>query len=149
MFMLHKMLMCQCGEKWAEWAPLLLRVALGLVFLMHGYDKVFVKGIAGITGFLSSLGFPMATLFAYILSYGELVFGILLIVGLFTHWAAKFAIVVGLVAWVTVHLSNGFWVSDGGYEFIMLITAAAISVMISGPGRYSLDEMWLKKDSHA
>jgi putative oxidoreductase len=116
---------------------------------MHGYDKVFLKGIPAITGFLESLGFPMAIAFAYILSYGELVFGILLIVGLFTHWSAKYAIVVGAIAWFTVHTGKGFFVNTGGYEFIMLITAAAISVMITGPGKYSLDEMWLKKDSQA
>jgi putative oxidoreductase len=146
--MMSGLLACNCGAKWNDWAPFFLRIALGLVFAMHGYDKVFIKGIPGITGFLDSLGFPMATLFAYILSYGELVFGILLILGLFTHWSAKFAVIVGIVAWAMVHAANGFFVNAGGYEFIMLITAAALSVMITGPGKYSLDEMWFRKDSH-
>lgn len=137
--------MCRCGDKWADWAPFILRLALGTVFAWHGYDKLFVKGIPGITGFLGSLGIPLPQLMAHVLSYGELVFGVLLIVGLFTHWAAKFAIVVGIVAWITVHAGNGFSVSNGGYEFIMLITAAAISLMITGAGKYSLDEMWLNK----
>jgi len=147
--MLNKLMACTCADKWTDIAPLVLRVALGVIFTWHGYDKVFTKGIAGITGFLDSLGFPLPSLFAYILSYGELIFGLFLIVGLLTHWSAKYAIVVGLVAWFMVHLSNGFSVAGGGYEFIMLITAAAVSLMITGPGKYSIDAMWLKKDHSA
>lgn len=146
--MFNKLLQCACGEKWADVAPLVLRVALGIVFAAHGYDKVFIKGISGVAGFLASLGFPASTVFAYILAYGELAAGALLVLGLFTHWAAKFAAIVGVVAFFTVHLKNGFSVGSGGYEYIMLIFAAAASVMISGAGKYSLDAMWWKKGSN-
>lgn len=142
--MWNKLIGCDCASTWREWAPLILRVALGLIFAWHGYDKVFVKGMPAITGFLTSLGIPLPGVMAYILSYGELVFGILLILGLLTHWASKFAIVVAIVAFVTVHMSKGFSVSGGGYEFIMLIFAAAFSLMITGAGKYSLDAMWRK-----
>lgn len=125
-------------------APLLLRVALGAIFVYHGYDKVFNTGIPGVAGFLESLGIPLPGLMAYVLAYGELVGGLLLIVGLFTHWAAKYASVVAIVALFTVHLKNGFSIANGGYEFIMLILAAAISVMFTGAGKYSLDAVWKK-----
>lgn len=140
-----KLLFMKCSEKWADFAPLILRVGLGVVFLMHGYDKVFVKGHAGITGFMGMLGLPLPELMAYILAYGELIAGALLIVGAFTYWAALFAAVVAIVAWILVHASKGFWISDGGYEFIMLILAAALAVKISGPGKYSVDAMMSKK----
>jgi putative oxidoreductase len=143
--MIHKLIHCACGEKWTDIAPLVLRAALGLVFLMHGYQKVFTMGIAGVSGFLGSLGFPMPVAFAYILAYGELIGGVLLIAGLLTHWVSKFNIVVALVALLTVHLSKGFFISDGGFEFILLILAASISLMITGAGKYSADAMWLKK----
>jgi putative oxidoreductase len=136
---------CACGQKWADVAPLVLRAALGTVFLWHGYDKVFVKGVPAITGFLGSLGFPLPALFASILAYGELISGALLILGLLTHWSAKFATVVAVVAFFTVHIKNGFSIGDGGYEFIMLIFAAAVSILLTGAGKYSLDAMWLKK----
>ncbi len=143
--MLKSLLHCKCGDNFSGWAPLVLRVALGLVFLMHGYQKVTTMGIQGVSGFLGSLGFPLPTLFAYILAYGELIGGALLIVGLLTHWVAKYDIIVATVALLTVHISKGFFVSDGGYEFILLILAASVSVLITGPGKFSFDEMWLKK----
>lgn len=141
------LLHCACGSKWGDWGILILRVALGLVFFMHGYQKVFQMGIEGVTGFLAGLGFPLAGMFAYILAYGELVFGAMMIIGLLTHWVAKYHIIVAVVALFTVHISNGFFVSGGGFEFILLILAASISILVTGGGKYSVDAMWMKKDA--
>lgn len=147
--MLSKLLNCACGEKWADWAPLILRVALGVVFLGHGYQKVFTMGMPGVAGFLGSLGIPLPGLMAYILAYGELIGGALLIVGLLTHWVAKFDVIVAIVAFLTVHVSKGFFISGGGYEFIILIFAASVSLLITGAGKYSLDAVWLKKEKQS
>lgn len=119
---------------------------LGAIFAMHGYDKVFIKGIPAIGGFFGSIGIPMPELMAYVVSYGELAFGVFLILGLLTHWASKFALVVAIVAFLTVHMSKGFFIGAGGYEFIILIGAAAFSLMITGAGKYSLDSILFKKD---
>jgi putative oxidoreductase len=89
--------------------------------------------------------FPAAELFAYILTYGEIVVGIMLVFGALTHWASKFVIVVAVIALFAVHLSKGFFISDGGYEFILLILAAGLVTLTHGSGRYSVDEMYLKK----
>lgn len=139
---MNKWLNCKCAGSWGDYAPLVLRVALGAVFAMHGYQKVFSIGHEGVTGFLTSLNIPLPSLMAYILAYGELIGGLFLILGFLTHWAAKFATVVAVVAFFTVHVSKGFWISDGGYEFIILIGAVAISLMITGAGKYSLDARW-------
>lgn len=130
------------------WAPLILRVALGSIFVMHGYQKIFVMGLPGVGGFLGSLGFPMPEVLAYVLAYGEFLGGLLLIAGLFTHWVAKFDIIVTFLALLTVHWDNGFWVGNGGYEFVMLMLAASISLLITGAGKYSLDAMWRRKTGH-
>jgi putative oxidoreductase len=116
---------------------------------MHGYQKVFQMGIPGVTGFLGGLGFPMPTFFAYILAYGELIGGALLIVGLLTHWASKFGFIVALVAFFTVHASKGFFISGGGYEFIILIFAASLYIFAVGAGKYSLDAMWFGKKNYS
>ncbi len=143
--MLSKLWNCACADRYGDAASLVLRSVLGVIFLWHGYDKVFVKGIPAITGFLGSLSFPMPSIFAYILSYGELVFGLMLIIGLLTHLAAKYATVVAIVAFFAVHMKNGFAVGAGGYEFIILIFAAAVSILVNGAGRYSVDAMYFGK----
>ena len=131
---------------WSDIGPLVLRLALGLVFFMHGYDKVFVKGIPGITGFMGSLGLPFPTLMAYLVSYGELVGGLLLILGILTYWVSIVNIIIATVAFVTVHMTKGFFVSAGGYEFIMLIWAASVSLLVSGAGKFSLDTFLRNKN---
>ena len=114
--MWNKFMGCKCGDWCGNWAPLILRVALGIIFVWHGYDKVFTAGIPMVAGFLGSVGIPLSGLMAYVLAYGEILGGLLLILGLFTHWAAKFAVIVGIVAFFTVHLKNGFAIGNGGYE---------------------------------
>lgn len=137
--MMKKLLNCNCTAKWGAVAPLVLRVVLGVIFAMHGWQKLTVMGVSGVEGMLTALGFPMAGLFAVLLIVAELGGGILLILGLFTHWAAKALVVVAAVALFAVHLKNGFFMGTGGYEFILLILAASVSVLLTGPGKYSLD----------
>ncbi len=130
-----------------DMAPLILRVALGMIFTYHGYMKVAVMGMPQVTGFMESLGLPLPALMAFLVSYGELVGGILLILGLFTYWVSLMDIVIATVALLFVHITKGFAVSEGGYEFIMLILAGSISMFITGPGKYSLDAKLGKNDT--
>ena len=118
-------------------APFLLRVVVGAIFLAHGWQKLS-GGVEGVEAFLFGLGFPMAGLFAVLLIAAEVLGGILLILGAFTHWVAKILAFVALIALVVVHLPNGF-IGAGGYEFILLILVSCISIMITGPGRWSVD----------
>lgn len=138
-----KFLDCSCASRWGAFAPLALRVVTGVIFAMHGWQKLQM-GVPGVSGFLGGLGFPMPEVFAVLLIAAELVGGIFLILGVFTHWTAKVLVVVALVALVTVHLSKGFFLMNGGYEYILLILAASVSLMITGPGKYSLDHMMHK-----
>lgn len=138
-----KLLNCTCAEKWHPFAPLFLRVAAGSVFAVHGWQK-FVGGVPGVASFLGGLGFPAPEVFAVLLIAAELGGGILLILGAYTHWVAKVLAFVALVALVTVHLKNGF-AGPGGYEFILLLLAACVSLMITGAGKWSVDHKVLKK----
>lgn len=140
---MRKILNCNCGEKMRDLAPFLLRVVVGIIFIMHGYQKL-TGGVEGVTAFLGGLGFPLPALFAVLLIAAELGGGILLVLGVFTHWVAKILAVVALVALVTVHLQNGFFL-PGGYEFILLILVAAVSLVLTGPGRYALDKKMRKR----
>ncbi len=133
---------CTCAGKWGEAAPLILRVVTGLIFAMHGYQKLMVMGVPGVTGFLTMLNFPFPGVLAVLLIAGELIGGILLILGLWTHWTSKVLAFISVVALFAVHADKGFFLP--GYEFILLLLAASVSLMITGPGKWSVDHKIMK-----
>ena len=126
------------ASSYADVAPLVLRLGLGIVFFMHGYQKLGM-GVDGVTGFLGSLGFPIAGVFAVILIAVELIGGLALIAGVLTRFSAFLASIVAIVALFTVHVSKGFFISGGGYEFILVLFVVAVSLLITGAGKYSVD----------
>jgi putative oxidoreductase len=113
--------------------------------LVHGLGKLDVgplangSGVAGVVGFFASLGIPAPTLFAWVVTLVEVGGGLLVVLGLLTRYAAALVAVDMAVATVLVHLPNGFGVSNGGYEFTLLLALTAVSVVLSGPGRLSLE----------
>ncbi|HRH24368.1 MAG TPA: DoxX family protein [Candidatus Paceibacterota bacterium] len=139
---MKNLLQCTCASKWGEAAPLILRVVTGVIFFMHGYQKLMVMGIPGVTGFLTMLGMPFPGVLAVLLIAGELLGGLFLILGLWTHWSAKVLAFIALVALFAVHFSKGFFLP--GYEFILLLLAASVSLMITGPGKWSVDRKMMK-----
>lgn len=136
---MKKLLNCDCGERMRELAPFILRLVTGLIFAAHGYQKLTVFGVSGVTNMLTMLNFPAPAFLAVVLIAVELIGGLFLILGVFTHWTAKVLAFVALVAFLTAHLMKGFFISAGGFEFILLILAASISLMITGAGKWSVD----------
>jgi putative oxidoreductase len=124
---------------------LLVRVVLGAIMAAHGAQKLFGwfggHGIAGTGGWLESMGFRPARLHAMVNGVAEFGGGILLAVGLLTPLGAAAVAGVMLVAIATVHWSNGFFNTSGGYEFNLLIVAASIALASTGPGDLSLDHL--------
>jgi putative oxidoreductase len=126
-------------------APLtepMLRVATGLFLLPHAAQKLFGwfggYGIAG-TGefFATKLGLPAS--FAVLAGAIELGGGLALALGLATRAAASLVVALMAVAVLQVHLGNGFFWTDGGYEYPLLWGLLALSFVIRGGGRYSID----------
>jgi putative oxidoreductase len=124
--------------QYADVGPLVLRVVVGIIFVVHGWMKVGM-GVAGTAGFLASLGIPLASVFAVLLIIGEVAGGVALILGVATRFWAAVGVIISLVALFTVHLSKGFLISNGGYEFILLIGAVMVSLLVMGAGKYSVD----------
>lgn len=122
---------------------LILRLVLGLTLAAHGAQKLFGwfggYGLAGTGGFLEKLGFRPGKLQAFVAGLAEFAGGLLLAAGLATPFAAAAIITVMVVAIGSVHLSKGFFIANGGYEFNLLIIAAALALAFVGPGEYSLD----------
>jgi putative oxidoreductase len=120
------------------WAILPLRLVVGLVFAMHGGQKLFQFGLGGTTAFLAQLGVPIPGLAALVVIAVELLGGLAILLGLFTRPVAILLAVNMLVALLTVHLRNGFFVPDG-IEFVLTLLGGALSLAGLGPGPLSFD----------
>jgi putative oxidoreductase len=121
---------------------LVLRLAVGGVMLAHGWNHVFRGGkIAGTGRWFESLGMRPGWLHAWTASLTELVAGALLVLGLFTPLAGAAVVGVMLVAWITNHRKNGFFVfrPGEGWEYVMTLTAAGLLFCGAGAGQLSLD----------
>lgn len=122
---------------------LVLRVAVGITMVAHGYNHVFRGGkIAGTAGWFESLGMKPGILHAWLASVTELAAGAALVLGLLTPLAAGAIIGVLLVAWITNHRTAGFFVfrrPTEGWEYLMNLVAACVAIACVGPGGWSLD----------
>lgn len=123
----------------ATLALAILRVVLGYIFVMHGWQKYNDIGIAGMQAGFGQMGVPNAEVFAVLVIILELVGGVLLIIGFLSRPIAALLAVEMVGAWVLVHAPNGFFVSENGYELVLILAAAALTIVLAGPGRFSLD----------
>jgi putative oxidoreductase len=113
-----------------------LRVVVGIVFLMHGYQKLFHMHIHGVAGFFGHLGIPLPLVAAFVVTLLEFGGGILLIAGVGVRILAPLFAIDMLVAILLVHWRNGFF--SPGVEFPLTLLAAAICLALSGGGSLSL-----------
>ncbi len=123
-------------------ALLALRVMVGGVFLAHGINHVFGGGkIAGTGRWFESLGMKPGRLHAWTASLTEIGAGALLVLGLLTSVAAAGVIGVMLVALITNHWKNGFFIfrPGEGYEYVLTLTVVGFVLAMLGPGDWSLD----------
>lgn len=126
--------------KATDWGLLFCRLALGIVFTAHGYEKLFVLGISWVQGFLASLHVPAPNIFAYVLTYTEFAGGILMLLGLLTRLVAMAQAIAMLVAILTVHISNGFF-APAGVEFPLTLLLITLAVLFGGSGKFSVDAL--------
>jgi putative oxidoreductase len=124
-------------------ALLVLRVVVGLLFVGHGAQKLFGSfgghGLEGTGGFFENLGLKPGKVHAFNAGAAEFFGGALLALGLLTPVAAVLLIGTMTVAIATVHFSKGIWSTDGGYEYNLVLIAAAAALAGTGPGSWSLD----------
>ena len=120
-----------------------LRLTIGWIFAAHGAHKAFGwwegPGYAGWTGAIETMGFRPAALWAFISVGAELGAGLLLALGLLTPLAAAGLVGQGIVIIARVHWANGFWSSNGGYEFPLALLGGSVAIALTGPGAWSLD----------
>ena len=125
------------------YGPTVLRVFLGVVFVMHAYLALVIYTPAGSAAFNAKIGVPLPAVAAWFTIFAHGLGGIMLIIGLWTRWAALANAVVVLGALVFVHLNQGFFINavlvDGkpqaaGYEYVLTLVGAAIAQALLGSG---------------
>lgn len=132
----------------SDYAALILRNGLGIMFIAHALLKIVVFTPAGTVGFFASLGVP--GWFAYPVMGAELIGGIMLVIGYQTRYVSLALIPVLLGSIVLVHGGNG-WLytnANGGWEYSAFLIVASLAQALLGDGAYSLKELISKKHHH-
>lgn len=127
----------------ARFAPVLVRVVIGIVGAVHGWPKM--KDLGAFIANVDKQGIPLAPVFGTAAALSEFLGGIALILGLFGRWAAFFFACTMAVAVFKIHWANGFLAKGNGYEFPLVLLVAALSIVLSGSGPLSVDRILGKK----
>jgi putative oxidoreductase len=131
----------------------LLRLILGVVFVMHGYYGFTVVTPSGAAGLITRMGYPadVGQVLAWYLIVAHALGGLLILLGLWTRWAALAQVPIMASAVFLLHLPQGFFMRGlivdaaagraiaGGYEFALTILVATLALALLGPGALALD----------
>ena len=122
---------------------LALRIPVGIIFAVHGAQKLFGwfggYGLEGTGQFFGSIGLNPGVLMALLAGSAEFFGGLALVFGLLVRPAAASLAFAMLVAIFSVHIGKGFFLDKGGYEYALALFAAALSLLLIGAGRFSVD----------
>ncbi len=121
-------------------ALFILRIALGSVFVLHGMQKVFGlfggEGLQHFVQWLATMGVP--AWLGYVAAFGELVSGCMLLLGIYAQLGALIVLANMIVAIYLVHWGHGYFLQTGGLEYSLTLLLMALSILVGGPGAYSI-----------
>ena len=127
----------------AGWGALALRIPVGIIFAAHGAQKLFAwfggYGLEGTGQWMDSIGLSPGYLMALLAGGVEFFGGLALIIGLLVRPASAVLAFAMLIAIFSVHIGNGLFMSNNGYEFGLALLAVSVSLVFSGAGRASID----------
>lgn len=130
-------------------ASLILRVPVGLILAAHGAQKLFGwfggYGLEGTANWLASIGLEPGYLMALLAGGAEFFGGLALVLGLLTRPAALVAAFTMLVAIFSVHIGNGLFMSNNGYEYALTLFVVSLALAIQGAGRFAVDNLFHKE----
>lgn len=128
----------------AGWGTLALRIPTGIIFAAHGAQKLFGwfggYGLEGTGQWMASIGLTPGYSMALLAGSAEFFGGLALVLGLLVRPAAAALAFSMLVAILTVHIGKGLFVTNNGYEYALAMLAIAVSLVVAGGGRASLDQ---------
>src|SRR6476646_4546542 len=126
---------------WGDISYTLVRIVVGVIMIMHVLGKFKLGAAAVAANTMAKNGLEPSIGFAYAAMFLESVGGACLIIGLFTRFFAAALAIEMLIAMFAVHWAKGFFVGQGGYEFILLIGIVTFLIAIRGGGPYSVDRV--------
>lgn len=125
-----------------------LRVIVGIIFIAHGSQKLFGAfggyGLEGTGQYMESIGLTPGYLMALLSGSAEFFGGVAVLIGLLARPAAAVLILLLAVAIFSVHISNGLFMANNGYEFALALLGGSIAVLIEGAGKLSVDRVIAK-----
>ncbi len=129
-------------------SSLVLRVPVGLILAAHGSQKLFAwfggYGLEGTGQWMASVGFEPGYLMALLAGSGEFFGGLALVLGVLTRPAAALTGFTMAMA-MTVHVGNGLFLANNGYEYALTLLVVSIALLLQGGGRYSIDQLILNR----
>lgn len=140
---MNKAFLAKVFNSESGFGALALRIPVGIIFMAHGAQKLFASfggyGLEGTGQWMASIGLEPGYLMALLAGSAEFFGGLFILLGLLTRPSAIALAVTMVVAIFAVHFQNGFFMSNGGYEFGLALLAASVSLALSGAGKMSLD----------
>src|SRR5262249_16114311 len=130
-------------------AVLVARLAIGAVFVAHGWQKASVWGHAGTTKAFTGMGVPAPSIAAFYSTWVELLGGLALALGVLTSIAGLLLFVDMLGACFTVPIHHGIFVTDSGYELVLALGATSLALALAGAGRFSVAALISKRGAAA
>jgi putative oxidoreductase len=128
------------GSAAQKWGMIPLRIVVGLVFLMHGGQKLFDFGLSGVSDMLLKLGFPTPTFWAIVLMVLEPLGGLAVLLGYFARPMALLLAIEMSVAIPVARWKGGFF-TPYGYEFEMTLLGACLTIAMLGAGDVTLRQL--------
>jgi putative oxidoreductase len=122
-------------------ALLLARLILGTIMFAHGYKKLFINGLGRTTQGFENMSIPVAIVSAAYVTVVELVGSVLVLGGALITVVAACYLIVMIGAAVFVHIPNGIFAADNGWELVGAIAALLLVLAAAGPGRWSVDHL--------
>ncbi|CAM3873051.1 Putative oxidoreductase MhqP [Vibrio aerogenes CECT 7868] len=129
-----------------SFAPLILRVPAGIIFMAHGSQKLFGLfggyGLEGTGKWMASIGLEPGYIMALLAGSGEFFGGLALLIGLLTRPAATVTAFTMIMAIFSVHIHNGLFLQNNGYEYALSLLVICLFLLVQGAGRISVDQ-WI------